>query len=1258
MTALRNLLIALALAAPCHAAPARPDIVVFLSDDHTWRDSSVYGAPDIATPNMRRLAADGMTFDQAYVASPSCAPSRAALLTGLYPARNGAEANHSRPRADVRKLPAYLQQLGYEVVAFGKVGHYAQTAEYGFDLARHFNYHEDIAIPKALEWLAARQSDRPLCLFVGSNWPHVPWPADHPDIDPATLRVPPNQIDNPTTREWRARYLAAIRTMDDELGKVYDLARRKLGDDTFFLHTSDNGAQWPFGKWTLYDDGIRTPMIVSWLGHVAPGTRTDAMVSWIDILPTLVDVAGGTPPGAIDGRSFLPVLAGKADRHRDLIFTTHSGDGNFNVYPIRAARSPDGLHYIRNLHPEFRFTSHVTMAHADSGYWTSWLDSAAASPAAAQTVRRYQQRPAEELYATDGDPYQSDNRAADPAQAEPLQRLREATDRWLKETGDPQTVFGEPRLLAAKDGAPRPNIITVLIDDMGWSDLSCFGGKGATTTNIDRLATEGIRFTSFYVNSPICSPSRTALTTGQYPQRWRIGSYLDNRAANRRRGVAQWLDPKAPVLARQLRQAGYATGHFGKWHMGGQRDVGDAPLIQAYGFDRSLTNFEGLGPRVLPLCDAYDGTPARKHDLGSAALGKGPVTWQDRATITSAYVDAALRFIDHAGATGQPFFLNLWPDDVHSPFFPPKDLRAATDGSKRALYHAVLGALDRQLGPLFDRVRNDPKLRDNTLIVLCSDNGPEPGAGSAASLRGSKGWLYEGGIRSPLIVWGPGLQAKDTAGTTNSTAVLCALDLNRSLYQVCSAPLPAGAALDGENVADTLLGKTPAGRKQPVFWRRPPDRPGEPTQDNPDFAVRDGKWKLCVNHDRSAPQLYDLEDDPAEQHNLADRHPEVVARLRQAVLDWNAPLPADAGDPGFRPEPKPAAAPVAAAMTRAEIEAGLASRDRALFIQEGWIRDPYIVLGPDDRYYLTGTTPAPGDPREASDPYNIGLGQQSIVGDAVQVWRSKDLVDWEPLGAPFTLKDGFHAQPGKFVWAPELHWLGDRWALVHCPGPKANLALTSGPELKPPWSHPMGPRLGPKHDPSLFRDTDGSWWMLWQNTLVAPLAADFASFTAEPVRIDPAGSRPGPEGKPISRIGHEGATMRRVGTKYVHFGTAWSTDLGRKGSYNLYYCTADKVTGPYGPRCFAGRFLGHGTPFQTRDGKWWCTAFFNANVPPLPREGIATRDLSADAQTINQRGTTIVPLDVRVLDNGDVRIRAADPAYATPGPDEAQKFPG
>lgn len=210
-----------------------------------------------------------------------------------------------------------------------------------------------------------------------------------------------------------------------------------------------------------------------------------------------------------------------------------------------------------------------------------------------------------------------------------------------------------------------PNIVMVLIDDMGWGDFSCFGNAEAKTPNIDRTAREGLSFSQFYVNSPICSPSRVAFSTGQYPQRWNITSYLAFRDQNEKRGMAQWLDPKAPMLARTLQQAGYATGHFGKWHMGGQRDVTDAPAITAYGFDRSLTNFEGMGPKLLPLITRADGSEGKIWE-DAERLGT-PFTWMPRSRITSGFIDAAIPFIDQARAAGKPFYVNLWLDDVHSP---------------------------------------------------------------------------------------------------------------------------------------------------------------------------------------------------------------------------------------------------------------------------------------------------------------------------------------------------------------------------------------------------------------------------------------------------------------------------------------------------------------------------------------------------------------------------------------------------------------
>jgi hypothetical protein len=350
-------------------------------------------------------------------------------------------------------------------------------------------------------------------------------------------------------------------------------------------------------------------------------------------------------------------------------------------------------------------------------------------------------------------------------------------------------------------------------------------------------------------------------------------------------------------------------------------------------------------------------------------------------------------------------------------------------------------------------------------------------------------------------------------------------------------------------------------------------------------------------------------------------------------------------------------------MPRAEIEAGLRSHDRALFVKSGWIRDPYIALGPDGCYYLTGTTPNPGDPRERTDPYNTGLGDLSLVGWQARAWRSRDLVQWESLASPFTLKDGIWYEAGRDafdstpenrwrLWAPELHWLGARWALVHTsPSPVqgANLSLTRGADLAGPWENPMGVDIGRRHDPSLFQDDDGTWWLVWGATTIAPLKPDFSDFAGDPVEIGPSGE--------MAKMGHEGCLILKIHGSYVLFGTGWSTGLGRRGSYNLYYATADKITGPYSERKFAGRFLGHGTPFQDREGRWWCTAFFNANVPPLDRRSIESRDLAATAQTINPQGVTLVPLDVRRGPDGKPLIRAKDPAYAMPGPDEAQQFP-
>lgn len=453
-----------------------------------------------------------------------------------------------------------------------------------------------------------------------------------------------------------------------------------------------------------------------------------------------------------------------------------------------------------------------------------------------------------------------------------------------------------PLAIACHGGAPSPpvpaagrapNIIVVFVDDMGYGDLSSYGNTRAQTPNIDRLAREGMRFTQFYVNSPICSPSRVAITTGMYPSRFAINSFLDSRQRNRARGMPDFLPADAPTLARSLRAVGYATGHFGKWHMGGGRDVGDAPLPAEYGFDESLTSFEGLGDRYL----WRDGLNEQ-----SAELGRGRIEWTAKHEMTRHYVDRAIGFIGRN--RDRPFYLNLWPNDVHDEHEPAPgradQYRAVARDEYERRFFAVLEDMDRQLGRLFDEVRR-LGLDERTIILLTSDNGPTDWPryyragtvppGSSAPFRGRKWSLYEGGIRMPLIVRWPG---RVRAAVTDSASVFSAIDLVPTLAGLAGAPIPDETRLDGRDVSPAFLGR-PVAQAAPIFWYYPNDiRPGNPAFLAPELAVRDGRWKLLLSAKGDRVELYDLVTDAAEQNSVAERHPDLVDSLRARLLAWRA----------------------------------------------------------------------------------------------------------------------------------------------------------------------------------------------------------------------------------------------------------------------------------------------------------------------------------------------------------------------------------
>lgn len=427
-----------------------PDVVVYLADDLSFRDLSIYADRGGSTPALKALAADGMTFDYAFVASPSCAPSRAALLTGLMPARNGAEENHSQPHEGTFRLPQTLKAMGYQLAAFGKVAHAKSAKQYGFEVIEAAKELPKLR-SKVTQFLRERNDDRPLALFVGTSNPHVPWPSQT-KVDAETVQLPPTFVDTPQTRVQRSRYLQEVHDLDAYLAELRSLATETLGPDHLFAFSSDHGAQFPLGKWTLYDEGTRVPLLFAWPGKIPAGTRTSAMVSWIDLFPTLIELAGGEVPAGLDGKSFADVLLGKATSHRKRIFTTHSGDRLMNVYPSRSVRELR-FKYIRNPHPEFAFTTHIDLLlRPTSGdYFAEWTEKAKTDADAAHKVARHHGRPLEELYDLDADPYEQINLANDPEYAAQKTALSSQLDQWLEMQGDQIRVFHEPLLLDAPE---------------------------------------------------------------------------------------------------------------------------------------------------------------------------------------------------------------------------------------------------------------------------------------------------------------------------------------------------------------------------------------------------------------------------------------------------------------------------------------------------------------------------------------------------------------------------------------------------------------------------------------------------------------------------------------------------------------------------------------------------------------------------------------------------------------------------------------
>ena len=447
---------------------------------------------------------------------------------------------------------------------------------------------------------------------------------------------------------------------------------------------------------------------------------------------------------------------------------------------------------------------------------------------------------------------------------------------------------------AAETGraASKPNILVIFVDDMGFADPSCFGNPLIKTPHIDSLAADGIKLTNFYVNSPICSASRVALTTGQYQGRWKIHSYLNTRAGNANRGMANYLDSSAPTTAKKLKAVGYATAHFGKWHMGGGRDVDDAPLPQAYGFDESLVSFEGLGDRII---SDPRGVERAKQ------LGHGKIIPCKRWERMQIQTDRTIDFIRRH--QNEPFYVRLFPNDVHDAHVPlpgsADKFKTVSDDPYVRDFFAVLEEMDKHIGRVIATI-DELGLNKNTLILFTSDNGPTdwprkyktgPPAGYTGPYRGRKWSLFEGGIRMPFIARWTGTIP---AGVEDNSSLMSAIDVSPTICRFAGVPVEDN--LDGVDRGDVLLG-TPSRRSKPVFWQYGHPhailKGGKSEHQSPTFAMRDGHWKFLVNPDGSEAQLIDLNEDESESQNLLTEHPGRAEEMAAQIAVWAKDLDFD-----------------------------------------------------------------------------------------------------------------------------------------------------------------------------------------------------------------------------------------------------------------------------------------------------------------------------------------------------------------------------
>lgn len=411
------------------------NFLLIVADDCSYYDIGCFGATNNKTPNIDKLAAEGVKFNRAYNSASMSTPTRHCLYTGIYPMKHGGYANHSEVKSEIKSMPFYLGQLGYRVGLAGK-WHIHPLQNFPFENVPGFQ--EDCVnkdpsyTTDGISEFMSRDNNKPFCLVLASINPHMPSTGGDASIyDRAKLKLPPYFVDTKETRESYAKYLAEVSLLDQEVGDAVQLLKKyNLYDNTVIIFISEQGSQFAGGKWTNWSAGVKSAMIAKWPGKIKPGTETKAIVQYEDILPTFVEIAGGKKLKGIDGKSFYKVLVGKTDSHRKYAFHVHNNIPEGPAYPIRSI-SDGKYRLIWNLTPKKEYIEkHIR----NSQWFKTWEKDR--SKEAGTILSRYKFRPEFELYDIENDSIEFKNLINEPKHAAEVSNLKKQLVIWMKSQGD------------------------------------------------------------------------------------------------------------------------------------------------------------------------------------------------------------------------------------------------------------------------------------------------------------------------------------------------------------------------------------------------------------------------------------------------------------------------------------------------------------------------------------------------------------------------------------------------------------------------------------------------------------------------------------------------------------------------------------------------------------------------------------------------------------------------------------------------------